>query len=210
MNKKSIDDKLPIYKLESKEKVLKYYDNWTKKDNYNQDMIDWNYTGPKNAAKIFSKYASNKSINILDAGCGTGLVAKELLKKGFSNFIGVDFSKNMLDLVPKDLYQKLELIDLNNPLEYVDNFFDAIVCVGTFTYGHVKAHALDEFIRIVKQNGLICFSVNEGIYQKYKFDKKIKELENNNKWKILELKKSTYIVNKDVKAWFCVAIKNFK
>ena len=210
MNKKSVDDKLPIYKLESKAKVLKYYDNWTKKNNYNQDMIDWNYTGPKNAAKIFSKYSSNKSINILDAGCGTGLVAKELLKEGFSNFIGIDFSKNMLNLVPKDLYQKLELIDLNNSLKYVDNFFDAIICVGTFTYGHVKAHALDEFIRIVKRNGLICFTVNEGIYQKYEFDKKIQKLEYNNKWKILELKKSTYIVNKDVDAWLCVAKKNYK
>ena len=209
MNKKSVDDKLPIYKLESKAKVLKYYDNWTKKNNYNQDMIDWNYTGPKNAAKIFSKYSSNKSINILDAGCGTGLVAKELLKEGFSNFIGIDFSKNMLNLVPKDLYQKLELIDLNNSLKYVDNFFDAIICVGTFTYGHVKAHALDEFIRIVKRNGLICFTVNEGIYQKYEFDKKIKELEIDNKWRILELKKSTYIVNKNVDAWLCVAIKNY-
>ena len=113
----------------------------------------------------------------------------------------------MLKLVPKDLYQKLELIDLNNPLKYVNNYFDAIICVGTFTYGHVKAHALDEFIRIVKQNGFICFSVNEGIYKKYKFDKKIQELESKNKLKILELKKLTYIVNKDVEAWFCVARK---
>ena len=210
MTKKSIDDKIPIYKLKSKEKVLKYYYNWTKKDGFNQDMINWNYTAPKNTAKIFSKYASNKSINILDAGCGTGLVAKELLKEGFSNFVGVDFSQNMLNLVPKNLYQQLELIDLNNPLKYADNYFDAIVCVGTFTYGHVKAHALNEFIRIVKKNGLICFTVNEGIYQKYKFDKKIQELKNNNKWKILELKKSTYIVNKGVEAWLCAAIKNFE
>tara|TARA_Y100000590_G_scaffold130264_1_gene148791 strand:+ start:150 stop:776 length:627 start_codon:yes stop_codon:yes gene_type:complete len=207
MNKKSVDDKIPIYKLESKKKVLKYYENWTKKDNYNQDMIEWNYTGPKNAVKIFSKYASNKSLNILDAGCGTGLVAKELLKNGYHSFIGVDFSKNMLKLVPKDLYQKLELIDLNNPLKYVNNYFDAIICVGTFTYGHVKAHALDEFIRIVKQNGFICFSVNEGVYKKYKFDKKIQDLENKNKLKILELEKSSYIINKDVEAWFCIVKK---
>ncbi|MBI28383.1 MAG: hypothetical protein CMI95_00615 [Pelagibacteraceae bacterium] len=207
MTKKDVDNKLPIYKLNSKEKVIEYYKNWTSNFKYNQDMIDWDYTGPQNAAKMFSKYASNKSISILDAGCGTGLVAKELLKQGYSNFIGVDFSKNMLELVPKDLYQKLELIDLNNPLKYIDNYFDAIICVGTFTYGHVKSHALDEFIRILKKNGLICFSVNEGIYKKYKFDKKIQELESKNKLKILELKKLTYIVNKDVEAWFCVARK---
>ena len=209
MNKKNTEHKIPIYKLESKEKVLDYYINWTENNKYNQDMIDWNYVAPKNAVKIFSKHASSKSINILDAGCGTGLVAKELLKEGFTNLIGVDFSQNMLNLVPKNLYQQLDLIDLNNPLKYIDNYLDAIICVGTFTYGHVKAHALNEFIRIVKKDGLICFTVNEGIYQKYKFDKKIIELENNNKWRILELKKSSYIVNKDVEAWLCVAKKQF-
>ena len=207
---KDTDNKIPIYKLETKEKVLDYYINWTENNQYDQDMIDWNYAGPKNVAKIFSKYASSKSIKILDAGCGTGLVAKELAKEGFSNFFGADFSQNMLNLVPKNLYQQLDLVDLNNPLKYADNNFGAVVCVGTFTYGHVKAHALDEFLRIVNQNGLICFTVNEGIYQKYEFDKKIKELEIDNKWRILELKKSTYIVNKNVEAWLCVAKKNSK
>ncbi len=207
MDVKDTDNKIPIYKLETKEKVLNYYMNWTENNQYNQDMIDWNYVGPKNAVKIFTKYASNKSITILDAGCGTGLVAKELLKEGFSNFIGLDFSQNMLDLVPKNLYQELDLVDLNNPLKYTNNYFDAVICVGTFTYGHVKAYALDEFIRILKKNGLICFTVNEGIYNKNQFDKKIQDLVTKKNWEILELQKLTYIVNKDVDAWFCVAKK---
>lgn len=207
MDVKDVDNKIPIYKLETKEKILDFYINWTQKNQYDQDMVEWNYVGPKNAAKMFSKYAHNKSINILDAGCGTGLVAKELLKEGFNNFIGVDFSKNMLDLIPKNLYRELDLIDLNNPLKYDDDYFDALICVGTFTYGHVKVHALDEFIRILKKNGLICFTVNEGIYFKNEFNTKIIELKTNKKLKILELKKLTYIVNKDVEAWFCVARK---
>ena len=208
MNKNNTDNKIPIYQLESKEKVLNYYVKWTQDNQYNLDMVDWNYSGPKNAVKLFSKYACDKSMVILDAGCGTGLVGKELLKEGFTDFIGLDFSKEMLNLVPKNLYQKIELVDLNSPLKFVDNNFDAILCVGTFTYGHVKAHSLNEFLRITKQGGLICFTVNEGIYEKYDFDKKIRELEENKKWYILELKKSDYIVNKDIKAWFCIAKKN--
>ena len=79
------------------------------------------------------------------------------------------------------------------------------MCVGTFTYGHVKAHTLNEFIRITKNNGLICFTVNEGIYSEYEFDKKIEELSINNFWKIIKLAKSPYIENKDVQAWLCLA-----
>ena len=207
MNNKNTDNKIPIYKLETKEKVLDYYVNWSQNNQYNQDMVVWNYYGPKNAVKLFSKYVKDKYITILDAGCGTGLVGEELLKEGFTKFIGLDFSQEMLNLVPKDLYQKLEIVDLNKKLKYPDNFFDAIICVGTFTYGHVKANSIDEFLRVLKQKNLICFSVNEGIYEKYHFDKKINDLEKNNKWQILELNKSDYIVNKDIKAWFCIAKK---
>ena len=110
-----------------------------------------------------------------------------------------------MDLIPKNIYKSLKLIDLNETLFYKENSFDAIICVGTFTYGHVKAHALDEFLRITKNNGLICFTVNEGIYSEYKFDKKIEELSINNSWEIIELKKSPYIENKDVQAWLCLA-----
>ena len=115
------------------------------------------------------------------------------------------FPENNLNTSKINIYKSLKLIDLNEILDYKKNSFDAIICVGTFTYGHVRAHALDEFLRITKNNGLICFTVNEGIYSEYKFDNKIEELSKNNYWKILELSKSSYIVNKDVHAWLCLA-----
>ena len=207
VNTKDIDNKIPIYQLKSKEKVLDYYDNWTKKEQYNTDMVVWNYEAPQNTASLLNKHAIDKKINILDAGCGTGLVGKELKKYGYSNLTGVDFSQSMLDLIPTGIYHTIDLIDLNEPLKYEDNTFDAIMCVGTFTYGHVKAHALNEFIRIVNYQGLICFTINEGIYKEYEFDKKINELTTNNQWEIIELSKSTYIVNKNIEAWLCIARK---
>ena len=168
-------------------------------------MIDWNYVAPKNSVDLFCKYAVSKKIKILDAGCGTGLVAIELIKKNFSNIIGVDFSTSMLELVPKNLYKFLDIVDLNKSLDFKNKSFDAVICVGTFTYGHVRANALNEFTRIVKKKGLICFTVNEGIYKKYKFDNKINELSKNKIWKVLDLFKSKYIVNKNVQSWLCIA-----
>jgi len=208
MINKDTDNKLPIYKLTSKDKVLKYYDDWTKNAQFNQDMIDWKYTAPVNTVQLIDKYIHDKNIKILDAGCGSGLAGIELKKRGFTNIYGVDFSQSMLNLIPNNIYQTVELIDLNEPLKYNDNNFDVIVCVGTFTYGHVKAHALNEFIRVTNKNGYICFTINEGIYTEYKFDKKINELSKNKSWEVLNLSKSSYIVNKDVKAWLCLAKKN--
>ena len=203
--KKNVLDKLDIYKLKTSEELLKYYQDWADNNKYNKDMVDWNYTAPYETVTILKKYAFNKNFRILDAGCGTGLVGVELKKNGYSNIEGVDFSQSMLDLIPQDIYKKIEKIDLNKPLKFKNNIYDVVMCVGTFTYGHVKPHALDEIIRITKNKGLICFTVNEGIYEEYGFDKKIKELTNNKLWNIKEFFKSNYITNKDVEAWLCLA-----
>ena len=203
--KKDVDNKLDIYKLTTSEELLKYYQDWTKKNKYNQDMVNWKYTAPQETVLVLKKYALNNNCKILDAGCGTGLVGIELKKCGYSNIGGVDFSQNMLDLIPQGIYKKIEKVDLNKPLKFKTNMYDVVMCVGTFTYGHVKPQALDELIRITKNKGVICFTINEGIYKEYGFDNKIKELTNNKLWNVKEFSKSDYIVNKDVNAWLCLS-----
>ena len=199
MADKDVENKVPIYKLKTTEEIMKYYDEWGYK--YDQDMVDWNYTGPEETVALFKKYTNNKKIKIYDAGCGTGLVGVELKKCGYRNFDGADLSQKLLDLVPKDLYQNLSKVDLNQNLDIKDNEYEAVLCVGTFTFGHVKPPALNEFIRIIKNKGLLCFTINEGIYEEYGFDKKIKELTENNLWKKKEFFKSDYIASKNVNAW---------
>jgi len=201
MAQKDVGNKVPIYKLKETKEVMDFYDEWGQDNKYDQDMVDWNYTGPKETAEVFNKHQKEKDIDIYDAGCGTGLVGVELKKYGFANFFGADLSQKLLDLVPNNLYKKLDKVDLNKPINEKDDQYDALMCVGTFTFGHVKPPALDEFIRITKNKGLICFTINEGIYEEYGFDKKIKQLKIENKWKEIEFFKSDYIASKDVNAW---------
>ena len=201
MAQKDVGNKVPIYKLKTTKEVMDYYDEWGENDKYNKDMVDWNYTGPKETVNTFLKYDKNKDALIFDAGCGTGLVGLELKKFGFKNFHGADLSQKLLNTIPSNLYKKLLKTDLNKPINLKDNAYDAIFCVGTFTFGHVKPNALDEFIRITKKGGLICFTINEGIYKDYGFDKKIQELNKTNLWSEIEFFKSDYIASKDVNAW---------
>ena len=201
MAQKDVGNKVPIYKLKKTDEVMKYYDEWGEDNKYDKDMVDWNYTGPKETTEVFIRYNKYKEAKIYDAGCGTGLVGVELKKYGFRNFYGADLSQKLLDLVPKDLYKKLDKVDDRLLSTLKIRSFDAVMCVGTFTFGHVKPPALDEFIRITKNKGLICFTINEGIHEEYGFDKKIDQLNNDNKWKEIEFFKSDYIASKDVNAW---------
>ena len=50
--KKNVDDKLDIYKLTTPEEILKYYQDWTKENKYNQDMVDLKYVAPKETVLI--------------------------------------------------------------------------------------------------------------------------------------------------------------
>ena len=105
----------------------------------------------------------------------------------------------------KNIYENLFKIDLNQKVNIEDDIYEGITCVGTFTFGHVNPHAIDEMVRICTTGSLICVTINIGIYEEYGFDKKIKELEDKNSWKIIEFFKSNYIASKGVNAWLVLA-----
>ena len=56
MAKKDVSNKLPIYKLKTTEEIMKYYDKWSEK--YDKDMVNFNYTGPKETVDVLKKYVS--------------------------------------------------------------------------------------------------------------------------------------------------------
>ena len=201
MSQKDIGNKTPLHELKTTKEVMEYYDDWSKDNKYNNDMNDWEYSGPKETSQILAKYQKDKNIKIYDAGCGSGLVGLELKKYGYSNFDGADISKELINKVPINLYNELKQLDLNKKIPKEDDFYDVVMCVGTFTFAHVNAQALDEFVRITKKNGFICFTINEAIYIDYGFKSKIDSLVSCNLIKEIEFFKSNYLASKDVNAW---------
>ena len=201
MAQKDIVHKVPLHTLKSTDEVRDLYDDWSKNDKYNQDMIDWEYSGPREVVSAFLPHASRKGIKILDAGCGSGLVGEELSKEGYSIIHGADIAAKLMNSIPAGIYQELHNIDLNKPINFTDDFFDAVLCVGTFTFGHVKAKALSEFTRIVKSGGIIGFTINEGVFLDHGFKSELDHLVIQKKITQLDFYLSDYLSSKGVKAW---------
>ena len=201
MAQKDIVHKVPLHTLKSTDEVRDLYDDWSKNDKYNQDMIDWEYSGPREVVSAFLPHASNKGIKILDAGCGSGLVGEELSKEGYSIIHGADIAAKLMNAIPAGIYHELHNIDLNKPINFTDDFFDAVLCVGTFTFGHVKAKALSEFTRIVKSGGIIGFTINEGVFLDHGFKSELDHLVIQKKITQLDFYLSDYLSSKGVKAW---------
>lgn len=53
---------------------------------------------------------SKEVAQVVDFGCGTGLVGEAMKKAGFENVTGIDCSEGMLQIAEKkDVYRSLEL-----------------------------------------------------------------------------------------------------
>ena len=180
------------------------YKNWAKK--YEDDVINLaGYVGHLITSELLLSYLRNTQTKILDAGCGTGLVGEILNKNSFQNLIGVDFSQEMLNIAKqKNVYQSLDLVDLTKKLDYEDNVFDAVICAGTFTCGHVGPEALREMVRITKQGGYICFTVRKQEWEASPYMQIIKDLGDSQAWQKLEHITKEYNLKEGVSCQLCL------
>jgi ubiquinone/menaquinone biosynthesis C-methylase UbiE len=196
-------DNLDLSQRENEAELITIYQKWASLYDKDNDDLLGTVSQPI-AVQIFQEFVKDKKLKIVDVGCGTGLVGQELEKSGFINFDGIDISQEMIDIAYSRGYKTLFLGNLNESLPFQSKSYDAALCVGVFTHGHVSSDRLSELVRIVKSGGIICFTVNEGVYDSYGFDSKIKSLESTNIWKILEIRKSDYMTKKNVKGIYCV------
>lgn len=169
------------------------YHEWA--EHYDHDLIDeLAYVAPLAASKMLNRYTEPSSTRLLDAGCGTGLVGECLRELGYANIDGIDYCKSMLNKAKeKQVYNSLIHADLTSVLDLADDHYDAAICVGTFTCGHIGPGAFHELIRVVKPGGYICFTVRDQAWQEEKYGAAIQAVENKGEWKLMEENVSDYI-----------------
>ena len=127
---------------------------------YDKALVIENYSGPARICeKILSLYVNNKNINILDYGCGTGLVADFLFDKGFRNIDGYDCNQELLDISAcKNHTRKYFCGRDTQGLETIaDNFYDVVCSTGVFflSQSHPGTECFKDLCRIIKPGGLL-------------------------------------------------------
>jgi len=105
---------------------------------------------------------------ILDAGCGTGLLAIDLAKQGKMVY-GVDYSKNMLNkakekiaMIP-EIKNRVFLSQQNvTNLNFKDSYFEAVVSINVLVNVIDPCAAINETYRVLKKKGIYLVSAPFG------------------------------------------------
>ncbi|XP_053405262.1 uncharacterized protein LOC123545539 [Mercenaria mercenaria] len=157
-----------------------HYLDWAK--SYDQLTSITGWTGPSKVADVTAGCFTPEQrdcVRILDVGAGTGLVAKELSKRGFRHIDALDPSEAMLSEAKKvGVYENyiIDFLSSDSPTSIPDSWsdsYDALTGSGIFADGHVPFEALHKMIRLVKPGTLFrtllhkvarCYMLRNGCF----------------------------------------------
>lgn len=137
-----------------------YLDSNYKKLN---DLTIRGYEGNAKAYDFLYKgiLPKDKKARILDVGCGTGYFLYYLNKKGYTNYFGIDISKQQIEFCRKNITGKVKTIDAFKFLRDKKNEFDVIIMNDLLE--HMPKNRLINFLDLIyislRNNGAAIIKV---------------------------------------------------
>ena len=109
------------------------------------------------ALELFDKPAGR----VLDVGCGPGIVVDPLLAQGCS-YHGVDPSAKMVAEGKRRYRDQADAtfsVGTVTQLEYPDDYFDAVICLGVLERVEDDDRAISEMLRVMKTGGTLIVAL---------------------------------------------------
>ena len=181
------------------------YEDWA--TGYESSMVgEYGYIAPRIAVDLFVSLVTDTNAEILDLGCGTGLVGVELAERGYRRVDGLDISENMLaEAGSKGVYRHLIQADMTKPL-HLARSYEAAIGVGCFGNGHVGPDHLEGLIGTVAAGGAVVFYMNGIPYEQDNYSSYFNALERRGIWNVVALEQSNYMQALDRPGWLAGAI----
>jgi ubiquinone/menaquinone biosynthesis C-methylase UbiE len=126
---------------------------------YAEQAADSAYNAHYDRPAMLELVGDVAGLRVLDAGCGPGLYAEELLARG-ADLVAVDGSVAMVELARQRVGARAEVVhaDLNEPLPFHSSEFDLVVCALVIHHLADRAACLREFFRVLRPGGHVAIS----------------------------------------------------
>jgi len=188
------------------------YNKWAV--NYNRDVKGRLYEGPEYIVSYLMELIGEKKIDlplsledtqVLDVGCGTGLVGPHLSSKGFQHIDGIDYSPGMIEEARKtEVYRWLIAdCDLRKSLPFfLHRQYDLVICCGVFSFDLVTASSLKHLIEVSKLGGIVLLSTRPAFCEKYGFEAYYQKLEQLGHLKLIDYRLNQSFLGEESKAHY--------
>lgn len=166
-----------VYNSKNESTLRERYDAWAQ--NYDTDLSSRYRHSPNLSAKMLAEHLSDRSVQVLDVGAGTGMVGEALASHGFSNVLAVDLSRSMLQIAAeKNVYSELIEATVDKPLSFESGRkFDAAIAVGVYTYSHASPDSLEHIDAVLKPGAIFVLTIRaEYFEQNQNLQSKLHEL----------------------------------
>ena len=139
------------------EYVAEMFDKFA--ETFDENLQELGYKAPELVAGVLGARVEKEKLDILDAGCGTGLCGP-LLRRCARQLIGVDLSAGMIDKArPRGVYDELVVQELVGFMASRPGAFDAIVSADTLVYFGPLGEALAAAHASLRDRGVLVFTV---------------------------------------------------
>ncbi|MEM7139940.1 MAG: methyltransferase domain-containing protein [Actinomycetota bacterium] len=186
------------------DETKQFYADWA--ETYDEELVDGRaYAMPMRCAEALTRHLDPGDNPVIDLGCGTGLLGRQLAARGHRTLDGVDYSPEMLGRAEATgVYRRLWSADLNERQEPDDGAYAAVAAMGVFSFGHVYAGALDEMTRILAPGGPLVIGVNEVFVEEGSLTAKIETLEGAGAVEVVEAEYGDHMPESGVRGWVYV------
>lgn len=103
-----------------------------------------------------------KGARIADLGCGTGDMSAELIRRGYDVW-GLDIAAQMIDYVRARFGSQQFIVGDVEHIDFADDTFDAVVCLGVLEYLERDGAALREIWRVLRPGGTAIISTPNAL-----------------------------------------------
>jgi SAM-dependent methyltransferase len=196
-----------VSSLELDDSSRDIYDDWAQ--DYDDHLLtEYGYISPGVAAGELAQCLQQRDLEIVDFGCGTGLVGEALHEHGFVTVDGVDVSHGMLEQArAKKVYRHLLCADLTARIPLDDESYAAGLCVGSLGAGHVGAQHLAEMLRPIRRGGPFVIIMNGTYFHTGGFEKAFHKMQDDGLWTIQKLEEINYMTELVRPGWLLLASK---
>jgi predicted TPR repeat methyltransferase len=133
-------------------------------DQFDQHLVtELKYKLPREVAGIITERYPDRKLNVLDLGCGTGLLGA-CLGRIDGALVGVELSRPMIDQAFKHgVYDRFHNVDLLDALDATpESLYDVIAALDVFIYVGDLSNAIPNAYRILRPGGYFIFSCEQA------------------------------------------------